>query len=55
MPADRVAGLAPVPSNLGNELRPVVRRDEPRRRIEAGQIFQNHHVIGFAAPADSKG
>jgi len=37
---------------LGDELRTVVRSDERRGRVEAGELLHHsHHVLGFAAPA----
>jgi len=46
------AGFTPVPQGLGDELRPVVRPDECRCRVEAGELLQHrHHVLGLAAPA----
>jgi len=49
-----VADLAPVPTCLAHEHRPVLRPDERRRRTDAGQLFQHgQKFLGVAAPADS--
>lgn len=41
---------------MGNELRSVVAADEPRCRVEAGQLLQyGHHILGLTAPAHTNG
>ena len=51
-----VAGLAPVPSGLGDQVRPVLESDDHRHRVDARQLLQhNHRVPGLAAPAHPDG
>jgi hypothetical protein len=50
------AAFYPALECVGNELRPVVTTDEPRRWVTAGELLQHHHyVFALAAPAHPDG
>ncbi len=46
------AAFSPAPEGVGDELGTVVRANERRRRVEAGQLLEHgHDVLGLTPPA----